>query len=253
MRIVAAAVIGAALLLLGGSSNLHSQIRVDSAYGLVGKTLSLKFYHNQSSSFEAGEVIELAGHFKLTRPTVFFPQIFISGSGLRVIDSTLTRSTDSTWSFSLTLQAEREITEGDTLFCLSGEALAGSDSAADLLFTNLILSGEAIPNLTGTVVTRSIGPVRPYVRFALLDPGRPNPTTTGVTVTWGFRIDKRSEVIFKIYDVLGQEVMVEDLGILDQGVYINTFTPGITIPSGMFIVRLITNSGEATQVMHVVK
>ena len=72
-------------------------------------------------------------------------------------------------------------------------------------------------------------------------------------MTWGFRIDKESEVIFKIYDVLGQEVNVQDLGVLDKGVYINTFTPDITIPSGMFIVRLITNSGEATQVLHVVR
>ena len=231
----------------------HGQVRVDTARGLVGKEVSLLFRYDGDQSLDSGSVIDIGGDFQLTHPTVFYPQVFRPGSKVSLIDSTLDSSTDSTWSFSLSLLLHDGVEKGDTLFLLSGEALAGTDSTTLLLFRNLTFAGETFPDMIGTIITESIGPRLPYVRFAVLDPGRPNPTTTGVKVTWGFRIDKESEVIFKIYDVLGQEVNVQDLGVLDKGVYINTFTPDITIPSGMFIVRLITNSGEATQVLHVVR
>ena len=230
-----------------------SQIRVDTARGLVGKEIDLPLSYNGEENLDSGRVISLVSDFQLTRPTVFYPQAFRPGASLTILDSVLERFTDSTWSFTLSLQVERTLRKGDTLALLAGEALAGTDSTTLLLFTNVRIDDQPVPDMTGTIIAESIGTRLPYVRFALLDPGRPNPATTGETVRWGFRIDKESEVYFKIYDILGREVSVKDFGVLQKGVYINTFTPDITIPNGVFVVRLITNSGEATQVMHVVK
>ena len=233
--------------------NVQSQIRVDTARGFVGKEVDIPFFYDVDLTLDSGSIISLQGDFKLTQPTVFYPQVFRPGTALHIVDSTLSRSTDSTGSWSITLQLTRDMGRGEVLFSLAGEALAGTDSVTQLLFTNVMLDGSAITSLTAVVITESVGTRLPYVRFAVLDPGRPNPTTIGKKVTWGFKIDKESEVFFKIYDLLGREVSVQDFGVLQKGVYINTFTPDITTPNGVFVVRLITNSGEATQVMHVVK
>ena len=236
------------------AGSLHAQIRVDSVRGVVGKEVSLTFLYERNTSIDPGTTLTIAADMKLSNPTVFFPQVFRPGSTLDVINSSLSSSTDSTYSFSVLLQVRGVALEkGDTLFTLAGETLAGSDSVTDLIFTNVKLDEQSLPNMVGRILSESIGPRLPYVRPATLDPGRPNPTTTGQTVTWGFRIDKRSEVFIKIYDVVGREVNVHDFGVLDQGVYLYTFTPDVTVPSSLYIVRLISNSGEATQAMHVVR
>lgn len=241
--------VGAFLLLCATSA--PAQFAADTARGLVGKEVVLPFT-NRGEAIEAGAVLTLRGDVKLSNPTVFFPQAF-RDNGSAITDSVLERFTDSTYSFALTVQAERAILPGDTLFLLAGEALTGSDSVTALLFGNLFLNETPVADFTATVITESVGPPFPYVRFAVLDPGRPNPTKPGLTVTWGFRIDRPSEVTFKIYDLIGQEIAVQELGMLDNGVYVNTFTPDFFFPSGMFIVRLISNSGEAFQVMHVLR
>lgn len=239
----------AALLVVVGAA--CAQFPADTVRGLVGKEVVLPFL-NRGEAIAAGETLTMRSDFQLSNPTVFFPQAF-RGGATAVIEGELKRFTDSTYSFHLTVQAERAILPGDTLFVLAGEALTGSDSTTDIRFGNSFLNDFPLAGFTSTVVTASIGPPFPYVRFAVLDPGRPNPTKPGLTVTWGFRIDKPSEVTFKIYDLIGKEVAVQELGMLDHGVYVNTFTPDFFFPSGMFIVRLITNSGEASQVMHVLR
>ena len=230
-----------------------AQIGVDSATGLVGKEVQLPLTYRGTVPLDAGRELTVQGEFKLSNPTVFFPQAFRTFGKTELLESELSSSTDSTWSFVLTIRTVAEIQPGDSLWLLAGEALAGSDSVTSLFFHDMVLGEEVLPDVTGVILTRSIGARIPYVRFATLDPGRPNPTAPGITVQWGFRIDKASDVIFKIYDMLGQEIEVQELGELDQGVYVNTFTPDFTFPSGMFFVRLITNSGEAWQIMHVLR
>lgn len=230
-----------------------AQIGVDSAVGLVGKEVQLPLTFRGVVPLNADQEFTVRGEFKMSNPTVFFPQVFRPLGAVTVLENRLERSTDSTWSFTLTLRTTAEVLPGDSLCVLAGEALAGADSVTSLFFHDMFIGEEAIPDITGVILTRSIGSRIPYVRFATLDPGRPNPTAPGITVQWGFRIDKSSEVIFKIYDMLGQEIEVQELGELDQGVYVNTFTPDFTFPSGMFFVRLITNSGEAWQIMHVLR
>ena len=230
-----------------------AQIHVDSARGLVGKELVLPLVYTSTVPLDQDREVVVKGEFKLSNPTVFFPQVFRASPKVALLDSTLDSSTDSTWSFSVQFRTNAQILPDDSLFSLVGEALAGSDSVTSVMFHSLEFDDASVPGVTGTIVTRSVGTRIPYVRFATLDPGRPNPTAPGITVTWGFRIDKASDVTFKIYDMIGQEVEVEDLGWLEPGVYVNTFTPDFFFPSGMFYVRLETNSGEASQVMHVLR
>ncbi len=239
----------AAFLLLCGTA--AAQFSADTVRGVVGKEVILPF-SNRGEAVASGDTLRMRGDLKLSRPTVFYPQVF-RGAGGTFLDSTLVRHNDSVYSFDLTFRANKDLLPGDTLFVLAGEALAGSDSVTALQFGNLFLNDVPFPDFTAAIVTESIGPPLPYVRFAVLDPGRPNPTQPGRTVTWGFRIDKASEVSFIIYDLIGQQIVVQELGMLEQGVYVNTFTPDFFFPSGMFIVRLTTNSGDAFQVMHVLR
>ena len=231
----------------------RAQISADSVNGIVGKEVSLPFIYSGGVPLESEREFLVRGDFKLSNPTVFFPEVFRSALKTELLESNLESSTDSTWSFSLKLRATERVESQDQLFTLAGEALAGSDSLVRLLFHDFLFDEAPVPDLTGTIRTETIGSRFPYVRFAKLDPGRPNPTAPGITVTWGFRIDQESDVTFKIYDMIGQEVEVQDLGRLEQGVYVNTFTPDFFFPSGMFIVRLITNTGEALEVMHVLR
>lgn len=242
-------VFAAAFLLL--CSTAVAQFSADTARGLVGKEVVLSFLH-RGGALEAGQIVTLRGDLELSNSTVFFPQVF-RGSGGAIADTVFERFNDSTYSFRLTMQIEKNVLPGDTLFALAGEALTGSDSVTEVRFSNLFMNEVPFASFTAVILTQSIGPPFPYVRFAVLDPGRPNPTRPGLTVTWGFRIDRQSDVTFKIYDLVGKEVAVQELGTLDNGVYVNTFTPDFFFPSGMFIVRLISNSGDAFQVMHVVR
>lgn len=232
---------------------LFGQFRLDTVNGLVGKELALSMIVDKEQGVPQGNELTLSGSIKLQRPTVFYPQAVRGGAGVTIDEYSLTRLTDSTYDFAVRFGLDHELLPNDTLFTFAGEALAGSDTLSLIYFSNLLLNGERLPDQTGKVRVTSIGSNSRYIRFATLDPGRPNPTKTGLTVRWGFRIDKKSDVTFKIYDMLGQEVWVDELGELDQGTYVNTFTPDWFFPSGMFVVRMITNSGEALEIMHVLR
>ena len=240
-------------VILAGFSTVRAQVAVDTADAIVGKTVSLPFLFDRADTLLPGTALTFSAELLLTRPTVFYPQTLTAGPALSVTASEIEQRTDSTYRISLSLHVDGEVDAGDTLFLLNGEALAGSDSATDLVMTQVSVDGAAHADLIGRIRSASVGSRLPYVRFAILNPGRPNPTETGRLVTWGFRIDKRTEVEFRIYDMIGRLVNFHRYGILDQGVYLHTFTPDPAFPSGMFIVRLITNSGEDYEIMHVLR
>jgi hypothetical protein len=228
----------------------RAQIAIDTARGLVGGHPRLAVH---LPADPAGGTVTLAGTMKLSNPTVFFPERFIAPAGDTIVDTTLTALKDSIYTFSVTVaRAASPRAGGDTLLYLEGEALAGSDSLCVITFPDASLGGSPATLPAGRVITKSIGPPLPYVRFAILEQNYPNPVPRGASTIWAYRIDRFSDVRFYFYNLLGQELEVIDLGEKEIGPHTFTYTPGITMPSGAYFVRLVTNTGSADKVMHIV-
>ena len=240
------------LLVAIAPATMLSQIVVDSARGLVGKEVALAM--RASGALDSMARLSIRGSFHLSNATVFYPERFIAGGLTRVDDYSLTRLTDSTYDFTVDISIEGSaIGEGDTLCLLAGEALVGYDSVCVVTFSPLRANDAPVDAAAGVVVTRSIGTPLPYVRYATLEPGYPNPAQRYQTVTWGFRIDKASEVSFAIYNLAGELLSNHDMGLLGPGIYTKTFNIGFDVATGVYLVTLHTNSGDASQWMHVTK
>lgn len=232
------------------STDVVAQISATEASGLVGKSASIYFVLNAGFS---GDSIQFESNFKFEDPTVFYPQRIEAFGESTLLFHSLERITDTTWSISFAIEKLGGFKTGDTVASLAGECLAGADSTTLLTFSEAELNSSSVLSFESKVTTVSVGPNLPYVRPPTLDPGRPNPTTTGRTITWGFRIDELSEVCLVFYTILGEEIGRTDFGIIEKGVYVTSYVPSIELPTGIYVVRLITNSGEATESMRVVR
>jgi hypothetical protein len=230
----------------------RAQVAADTARGLVGEEVRLAM--RTSGALDAADSLTLRGSFHLGNATVFYPERFVAGPRTAVARYDLVKLTDSTYTFTvvLTLPAG-PIVAGDTLCLLAGEALAGYDSVCRVSFTGLRANDGPPSEATGTIITRSVGTRLPYIRYATLEPGYPNPAARYQTVTWAFRIDKASPVRFGIYNLAGEQISDHDLGELGPGIHIETFEIGFDVATGVYLVGMTTNSGNAWQYMHVVK
>jgi hypothetical protein len=229
-----------------------AQLTVVPTKGLIGQEVRIPLLLAGVAS--KGTPLVLSGTLKLGNSTVFFPERFISPDGDSILGFALTAVTDSVYSFSVTLRNNTTPRSGgDTLVYLAGEALAGSDTNCTIAILSPLLNGTPIAEARDLLTTRSIGPQLPYVRFATLEQNFPNPIRRGQKTTWGYRIDKLSEVTFIIYSLLGQELDIIELGEQTIGPHTFTYTPGFTAPSGVYWVRLVTNSGLADKPFHIVR
>ncbi len=239
------------LLLL--SAVASAQITVDTARAVVGTSIALSVRIEPGATTWANP-LRLSGRIRLSNPTVFFPQRFAAPAGDTVLNSALSAENDSTYTFSVMLRRDSaHRSAGDTLFYLIGEALAGSDSLCVLRFENLLLADMPSGDAIGAVIIRSIGPPLPYIRFATLEQNYPNPVPHATATTFAYRIDKRSDVRFIIYTMLGQELVIAQLGEQAIGPHLFIFRPDPTMPTGQYMVRLVTNSGSAVKMMQILR
>lgn len=239
------------LVLCAGS--VAAQVVSDTARGLVGEEVRLVI--RAATPVGASDSLTIRGAFHLGNATVFLPERFAAGPRTIVERSALTRQSDSTYEFSVVLRPHsgESIAAGDTLCLLAGEALAGYDSVCVIRFAPLRANDGPATEATGVVITRSVGTPLPYIRYATLERGYPNPAKRYQTVSWAFRIDKASPVRFGIYNVAGELISEHDRGELAPGIYVERFTIGYDVSTGVYLVALTTNSGDAWQWMHVVK
>lgn len=230
-----------------------AQILAGNTHGFVGKEVQLPL--RLANGVDTGATITIEGAFQLSNPTVFFPERFAVAAGDTATAQRLTKLTDSTFTFAITIRTGSATprAEGDTIVRLAGEALAGNDSVCVVSFSSLRLNGGEVGAAIGIITTTSIGTPRPYVRFATLEQNYPNPVLRFTPTTWAYRIDKDSPVKLILYTDLGEEYTILDQGFVPAGIHLITFTPGYDVSVGVYWARLVTNSGEAHKPMHVLR
>lgn len=241
------------LFILLAARAAPAQRPLDTVRATIGKSAFAPF--RWSGRFaDLPSPVTVSGGFHLSNSTVFYPERFTLPDGDTLVESKLTRLTDSTYTFTLTIRPARTSRPGrDTLFLLGGETLAGSDSLSRISFNGVSLAGEPTAGADVIFISASIGSRPPYVRFATLEQNYPNPVPVGSGTTWAFRIDKASRVIFRIYDMSLREMVYADLGEQPIGIHTWTLADASILSNGAYVVRMTTNSGEAHRFMHVVR
>ncbi len=83
-----------------------------------------------------------------------------------------------------------------------------------------------------------------------LEQNRPNPFASSTTLS--FSLPEAGAVRLAVHDVLGREVAVVVHGEVDAGVHTETFSAA-SLPSGIYLVRLVSPQGTLTRTMQVVR
>lgn len=228
------------------STHLSAQsLRVaDTTRGVIGDELFIPITLDSISA----KSIEFNAVLRLKNPTVVYPlrfQIDSLSSSWSLRDYVLQRRNDSTWL--LNLSAESSIVPVKPLSMkFYFEALAGSDSTTSIVFDSISINSTQVSAISATCITRSVSGVLPYVRFARLEYGYPNPAPVQSTITWAYQLDKQSEVEFIFYNALGR-VIQQQVFQQSAGVHLYTLTPDIYLSPGAYLLRMKSNSGEAVQ------
>jgi hypothetical protein len=240
-------------IVCGGTLPATAQFAVDDARGLVGKEVRVPLrYSDPRDSLDS---ISVSGRLHLGNATVFFPERFTDTTGTTLANWELKRLSDSTYDirFTVAVTPPASGSSGDTIAFLAGEALAGFDSICVVTLSDLSINGDTAADASGRIVTVSIGTPLPYVRFATLERNYPNPIRSGEKTTWAYRIDKPSKIVFRFYNLIGEQRITADLGDQPAGIHTFSLTPTIETATGMYIVRMETSTGDAFQFMHVVR
>ena len=217
-------------------------IQSSNARAIVGETCHLPIIITVGNS----ATISVKGNFKLSNSTVFYPEGFsVTTVTDSLLSQSLQRTNDSMYSYNVVLLSKS--TDTTHYLHLTGEALAGSDSVCIIQFDSTICNTQAIPKFSGTILSTSIGTPFPYVRFASLEVGYPNPSPKFKTITWAYRTDKESDITFTIFDLLGRRIKEERIIKQTLGVHLYSIIPDLEFPTGVYTIRMTTNSGNALQ------
>jgi hypothetical protein len=240
-------------LLCLAATRAAAQITVDTVEAVVGQEARIVVRYS-GPLYELAPPVEVKGRVKLGNSTVFYPQRLLFAPGDTITAPALKRLSDSIYTFSFTIAPARPARPGkDTLFTIAGEALAGSDSLCTVEISSASVGGFAAATASGIIHSTSIGTPFPYVRFARLEQNYPNPVPAGSGTTWAYRIDKASQVYFRIYDAAGRQVVDADLGEQPLGIHTFTLADASFLANGVYFVVMSTNSGDARQFMHVLR
>jgi len=222
--------------------NLQSQIYSDTARGEVGDEIIVNI--NIPDSISATGINSISGKIFITNPTVFYPDSLSSGNNIIINNNELVRQNDSVWNFNIEIQKPQD-SISEVIVKLCGEALAGTDSLCTLRFSDVIMNNFPINDFNAIVITNTSGTPLPYIRFAKLDQNFPNPVPGGSSTKWHYIIDKPSIVEFYIVDYRGKETFLTNLGEQANGIHEYIFTPELGFSSGLYWMKLKTNTGES--------
>ncbi len=223
------------------------QLRIESARGALGETISVPF--RLVGRGLQGETMTLEGRLVLSNSSVVFPVEWQFPQGAQNLASRLMRVNDSTYNF--VVNCRRTSTSNhDTLAYLRCEILAGSDTVSQIRASNMRYTdsrgSSAIPDVSGSIFATILDVSVPFVRFAQMQANAPNPVVRGTATRWAYTIDAPSDIIFYIYNIGGEEVerIERKQG---RGSHIETWIPRGNIAAGTYFVRFTSNSGDVVQ------
>lgn len=224
-----------------------SQIYTDTARGEVGDEIFININIPDSIS-DLGKN-NLSGKILISNPTVFYPDSISNAIDYYLKKDTVINNFDTVWYFNIEFNNIIDSTS-ETVIKLFGEAIAGTDSICILKFTEVKLNDISINDFDATIITHTSGTPLPYIRFAKL---YPNPVEGSNSIKWHYIIDKPSIVEFYILDYRAKETFLINLGLQSTGIHEFIFTPEMGFSSGLYWMKLKTNTGESVAPFMIVK
>ncbi|MCL5991986.1 MAG: hypothetical protein M1419_07785 [Bacteroidetes bacterium] len=218
------------------------QIFTDTVRGEVGDEVFINI--NVPDSISSIGINSMSGKFLISNSTVFYPDSISNVSNYSLMKDSIFNNFDTVWYFNIEFYNIIDST-ADIIFRLNGEALAGTDSVCILKFRNVKLNDIDINDFDAVVITHTSGTPLPYIRFAKLDKNYPNPVPGGSSTKWHYIIDKPSIVEFYILDYRAKETFLINLGEQSTGIHEYVFTPDMGFSSGLYWMKLRTNTGES--------
>lgn len=232
-----------------------AELIIHDSSGIKGEYTSIRF--SIEKIVEPGIFIE--GKILLSNPTMFMPELFVSGSGCTVSSQKIERIVyenvpgvnDSLYNFSLYIDIEDLRTECE--FFLSGECLAGSDTICEIKLFELSIEDVVLSNRSISLKTFNISPIDNYVRFIRINNVFPNPVNTGQTFNCDYFIDLDSDIKIFLCQVEGKIELISKQKNVKKG--INRFEYKIPqqMPAGLYYLILDSNTGRAYKKFMVIK
>ena len=238
------------MFVLISTANVFPQFYCDTAKGYVGDYINVPIHYiNNGDSISQFKII---GSFYLSNPTVFFPNQFITAIGTITKNSSITRMSDSIYNFELGISNITLLFKDTLTFYLSGELLAGYDTVCFLKFFDVKFDINPVNNFYDTVYSNTKGSSLRYVRLPHLQEGIPNPVWAGSSAIWNYNIDKPSDVIFIVYNILGEAVLERKFFSL-AGFQQFALSFDNTFPAGYYLLKFSSNSGDDFQPFIILK
>ncbi|OGU41411.1 MAG: hypothetical protein A2X61_13165 [Ignavibacteria bacterium GWB2_35_12] len=219
----------------------QSQIKADTSRGEVGDEILINIII--PDSITATGINSLNGKILITNPTVFYPDSISNASDYFLIKDDVFNNNDNVWNFEIEFEKGLD-SSGEINIHLYGEALAGTDSICILKFRNVKLNDIDINDFDAVVITHTSGTPLPYIRFAKLVNYYSNNEESFPSI-WHYLIDKPSIVEFYLIDVRGKETFLVNLGEQSEGIHEYIFTLEMGFSSGLYLMKLKTNTGES--------
>ena len=151
----------------------------DTTKAIVGDNTCLSFKFNKLSNIN--DTITLTGLIKLSEPTLFYPEYFQLDTNFKLINQSISKIDYYSSSFTLNLKNINLIKDYNIELC--GIVLAGASEFCKVILDSVKINGmDSVILLIATLKATSIGAPLPYIRFATIDNGFPNPIFTGNTI-----------------------------------------------------------------------
>ncbi len=176
-----------------------------------------------------------------------------------VDDYSISAVSDLGWTVSTDTKGSVTANPGEQVY-LAFEVLIpfdAPDGAADLLSYTVSSFNDPSVFVEGEVILTSQSPTDVGDDNGSLLPGSvalaqnyPNPFNPTTTIS--YTLPAKSRVSLHIYDVLGRTVQQLDLGMISQGTYEIEFD-GSSLSSGIYFYRLVTDFGQETRKMVLMK
>lgn len=219
----------------------YSDNYADTVRSIVGDRVCLS-YKIENLDEIISDKVEIKGRITLSNASLFLP-MELRVPNYDVIRYNINKLIDSIYLFRIEFNnSANPLRSIDLHVC--GECLAGSDTLSAVVIDQIIVNGQELLPL-GILLIVDLKSPYPYIRFARLENNYPNPVLKNQETIWNFKIDKPSDVKFKIYTAEGQFLMERSLGAMDRGSHYIAFIPDSRIASGMYLFFLETTSGKA--------